>query len=350
MMSNKIKVGIIGAGGIAQYAHIPGSQKLKDVELLAVADPVAGRAKGVAEKFNIPRYFEDPQKMLAIAELDAVSVCVPNYLHAPLTIAALEAGKHVLCEKPPAMNAKEAAGMLAAAKKANKMLMYALQRRFQGDSQMLKRFIDAGQLGEIYYVKTSYLRRRGNPGGWFSQKAKSGGGPVIDIGVHILDLVWWLMGTPKPIRVSASTYSKIGLAGVEVPGWKALDSTVADIFDVEDLATALIRFENGATVFMDTSWILNNKTSVVSTELYGTRGGAKLDPLEIYTEMQATLVDITPAHAKVSSYDAEVAHFIECIKGNKEPISNAEHGVGIMKMLDAVYKSGELLREVEVSE
>jgi len=206
----KVKVGIIGVGGIAQYAHIPCFQKLKDAEVVAVCDPNELKLKDVAEKFNIPQKFSDYRKLLDLKEIDAVVICTPNAFHREQAVAALQSDKHVLCEKPIALNGNEVGEILKVAEEKKKKFMGAFCHRFDNTSQILKKFIDRGEFGEIYYAKANYLRRRGIPGlgGWFTTKELSGGGPLIDCGVHILDTAIWLMGSPEPVEVVGSTYNK----------------------------------------------------------------------------------------------------------------------------------------------
>lgn len=216
------------------------------------------RTKKLAEDFDIPDIYTDYRELLARDDIDAVSVCVPNFLHKEITVAALQAGKHVLCEKPMAMNADEAKAMLAAANESGKILMIGFNIRFRSDVQRLKQFVDAGDLGEIYYAKTGYIRRRGTPFGWFSVKAESGGGPVIDLGVHVIDMTRFMMGNPRPVSVSASTYQKFRHYHIQdSQAWCSSDVTdglrSGEQFDVEDLAAAFIRFDNGATMAVEVS-------------------------------------------------------------------------------------------------
>ncbi len=244
--SGKVRVGVVGVG--IGRLHLEGYQKHPDAEIVALADVNEERARQTAKEFNVPQIFADYEKMLKEADLDAISVCTPNSLHAPVAIAAFQAGCHVICEKPIATSAKEGEKMVEAARAAGKIFMMAFNNRFRGDTQVLKKFIDDGVLGDIYYAKTGWLRRRGIPGigGWFTTKAMSGGGPLIDLGVHVLDLALHLMGNPKPVSAYGSTYAEFG---PKMPG--------GDKYDVEDLASGLIKFQNGATVLVEASWASN---------------------------------------------------------------------------------------------
>lgn len=346
----KIKVGIIGSGNISTV-HIAGYKALENVELYAVCDLNKERAQKCAETNNIKHVFTDYNEMLKLPELNAVSVCTWNNAHAPATIAALKAGKHVLCEKPMAMNTKEAMEMERTAKESGKVLMIGFVRRYGNDTKVLKDFINAGTMGDIYYAKAEYLRRNGSPGGWFGNKALSGGGPMIDLGVHVIDLVRYLMGKPKPVTVSASTFKKLGERNnLTTPkAWTAADS--GGIFDVEDLAVALIRFDNGSALTVETSFSLNTKKDSGTIQLFGTKSGAKLDPgLELYTELNNYMVDINPIGDTALNFNGlfenEIAHFVDCITKGTECISPAEDGVELMKIIDAVYESASKNREV----
>ena len=199
-MEKKIKVGVIGVGSIAEM-HIAGYKADPRVELAAFCDINEERLKEKGERHGVTRLYTDVKDMVAKEELDAVSVCTWNAAHAPCTIAALEAGLHVLCEKPMAMNVAEAEAMRDAAKRSGKLLMIGFVRRFGNDCAVVQDFINEGYFGDLYYAKATYLRRNGCPGGWFGDKSRSGGGPLIDLGVHVIDLVRYLMGNPKPVSV-----------------------------------------------------------------------------------------------------------------------------------------------------
>ncbi|MBR6777352.1 MAG: Gfo/Idh/MocA family oxidoreductase, partial [Clostridia bacterium] len=198
MEQKKLKVAVVGVGGISEV-HINGYKRCPNVELYAFCDINEKTLKWKGERHGVTRLYTDEATMLKeLPEIDAVSVCTWNSAHAPCSIMALNAGKHVLCEKPMAMNAQEAQAMQEAAEKADKLLMIGFVRRFGNDAAVLKDFIDAGDFGEIYYAKANYTRRNGCPGGWFGEKARSGGGPLIDLGVHVIDLVRYLLGNPNP--------------------------------------------------------------------------------------------------------------------------------------------------------
>ncbi|NIM05978.1 MAG: Gfo/Idh/MocA family oxidoreductase, partial [Armatimonadetes bacterium] len=310
----KVRVGVVGTGFIAQEAHFPAYEKLEDVEVAAVADINLKRAKSVAEKFGIPKVFKDYRRLLALDEIDAVHICTPNALHKPITIAALKSGKHVLVEKPIAMNAAEARAMIEASKKAKRLLMVGLNCRFLAESKALKRAIDAGALGKIYYGEAVFLRRRGIPNwGVFTEKKASGGGPVLDLGVHVLDWALHLMGFPKPVAVSGLTYAEIGphphhAATAGYWNWNPKK------FEVEDLAVGLVRFRNGASLCLKTSWAANIAKDEVKILLMGNKGGCQSKPLQISREEYGSLVDITPVDLpKAETYKEAIHQFAEAI-------------------------------------
>jgi predicted dehydrogenase len=335
-----IRVGIVGTG--IGRLHANGYKKCKDVEIRAFCDIDRERAERCAREYGARDVYTDYREMMNDSEIDAVSVCTPNALHAPVAIAAFEAGKHVICEKPIATNAEEGKAMVEAAKKAGKIFMMGFNNRFRGDTQLLKKCIEAGELGEIYYAKTGWIRRRGIPGlgGWFTTKSLSGGGPLIDLGVHVLDLTLWLMGNPKPTYVLGSSYAMFGPQMAKEQG---------GTYDVEDLACGLVKLENGATIFVEASWQSHVERERVYTQLVGTKGGAEFDPLRIYTDVNGNHADIQLQHPNLSGHEMEIVHFVECIRENKTPIATGEHGVHIQLILDAIYKSTETGKGVEIA-
>ena len=348
----KIKVGIIGVGSISDL-HINGYLKNPDVELYAFCDINEKRLKFMGEKYGITRLFTDKDEMLKLAEIDAVSVCVWNSAHAPCTIAALNAGKHVLCEKPMATSAEEGRAMAAAAEKNGKLLMIGFVRRFGNDCAVMKDLIKNDTFGDFYYAKATYLRRNGNPGGWFGDKSRSAGGPLIDLGVHVIDLTRFLMGNPKPVSVYGATFQKLlnrpGIKGGA--GYASSGAGEDDICDVEDMVTALVRYDNGAVLQVEASFSLNLKKDEGVIQFFGPKGGAKMDPeLELYSDMAGYMTDIKLAYPTALSFDGlfekEIDHYVDCVKNGTECLSPAEDGITIMKILDAIYESAKTGHEV----
>ncbi len=348
----KIKVGVIGCGTIAKQ-HIEAYQKSDRAEVVALADIVPKQVAALAEEYGIDKTYSDYRRMLKDDSFSAVSICVPNFLHGEVTVRALESGKHVLCEKPMALNLRQAQKMADAAGKSKKVLMLAMCRRFQAESQVLKKIIDSGKLGGIYHAHVSLLSRRGIPGlgGWFTTKSKSGGGPLIDKSVHALDLTIWLMGNPEPVAVSAATYAKFGnkkdytylsMWGKPVPG---------GTFDVEDYVTALIRFKDDSTLTLECSWAANVSEETFFSVILGDQAGARIEigkGVKIAGRSDGYLTDTIPYYAARDRFLEEVVHFLDCIHTGKKPIPSAEDGLRIQKIIDAVYRSGRLKREVRI--
>ena len=348
-MPKPVRVAIIGAGGIARYAHVPGYQAQEDVELAAVCDVVPGKAAELAGEFNIPHAYDSCAEMLDREELDAVSVCTPNSAHKEATLAALNAGLHVLCEKPIAMNLHEGREMVEAGRKSGKVLQVGLHMRFGAEAQTLKRFVDARELGDIYYGEATTMRRRGIPSwGVFTQKEFQGGGALIDIGVHALDQAMWLMGNPKPSSVLGATYATFGRRANVVSPWGPWDPAK---FDVDDMSVALIRFENGATLMLRACWAAHIGENITETRVLGTEGGAFMSPLRIYKDAPETMIDITPWHLpKVRAHTKEIEHFIACVRGETECMVVPEQVLDVQAVIDAIYKSAESGREVCLDE
>ncbi|MCE5322654.1 Gfo/Idh/MocA family oxidoreductase [bacterium] len=334
-----MKVGIIGTGICRMHAN--GFKKCEDVEIKTVCDVNTERAEKFAKDYDVKNICSDYHELFADPEIEAVTVGVPNALHAPVVIAAFEAGKHVMCEKPISTCAEDARKMVEAGKKSGKIFMMGFNNRFRGDTQLLKKCIENGDLGDIYYAKTGWLRRKGIPGmgGWFTTKALSGGGPLIDLGVHVLDLALWLMGNPKPVYVMGSSYAKFGPEIAEKNG---------GTYDVEDLATGMVKLENGATVFVEASWASHVENERIYTQLIGTKGGAEVDPLKIYTDINGSTANIEMSYPNVSGHEMEIVHFVECIRQNKTPIATGEHGLHIQLILDAIYESTVTGKGVEI--
>ena len=354
-MERKIRVGIIGCGNIS-YCHLGGYKALPDqVELVACCDIDEIKAQKFAEANGFKAWYRDYNDMFAKEQLDAVSVCTWNVAHCGATVAALNAGCDVLCEKPMAMNANEAQQMLEAAKKNGRLLMIGFVRRFGNDADILKSFIDAGSMGELYFAKATYLRRNGCPGGWFGDKAYSGGGPLIDLGVHVIDLCRYLAGGPKPVSAYGITYKNLGdnRAGGG-KGWVSANNLGIDFaYSVEDFATALIRFENGFAMNVEASFNLNIKNDMGNIELFGTKAGARIDPqIEFFSDMNGQFVDIRPSGNTALDFNGlfnrEMEHFVRCVREGIPCRAPAEDGVMLMKILDAIYASAACGHEVPI--
>ena len=340
-MTKRLKVGIIGAGGIARGAHIPGYLKLSDqVEVVAVADVVRRNAEDCATTFGIPNVYDSYEDMLAAGGLDAVSICTPNKFHAAAAIAAMEAGCHVLCEKPPGITPEEAEAMAATAQKHERLLTYGFHYRYAVEVETLKRFIRAGELGDIYMSRVTAVRRRGIPSwGVFTNKELQGGGALIDIGVHMLDAALYLMDYPEPEQVLARTYQKLGSRpGVGLGGQWDWEN-----FSVEDTAVGMITFKNGASLMLETAFAANvEQDKQMQVSLMGDQGGADVFPLKIYQEKHETLLDVTPAYLKAGKpREEEIAAFVRGCLGGDAPASTPREGILLQRIVDALYRSAE---------
>ena len=346
-MAKTVRVGIIGVGGIARGAHIPGYKAQPDVELAAFCDVVPGKAAEAAREFGVPQAYESYRDMLDREKLDAVSVCTPNSTHKEATLAALNAGLHVLCEKPIAMNLAEGQEMVETARRLGRVLQIGLHMRFEPDIQTIKRFVEGGELGDIYYAEATYLRRRGIPSwGVFTQKALQGGGALIDIGVHVLDRTLWLMGNPRPVSVVGATYAAFGKREGLVSPWGPWDVSK---FDVDDLGVALVRFRGGATLVLRASWAAHIQENITGTRILGTHGGAFTPPLMISKDMYGTMVDITPKQLpEVKPHTKEIEHFIACVRGETECIVVPQQVLDVQAILDAIYESSRTGHEVRL--
>ncbi|HEY3396788.1 MAG TPA: Gfo/Idh/MocA family oxidoreductase [Armatimonadota bacterium] len=361
--AKRLRVGVIGAG-IGEY-HLAGYESHPQAEVVALCDLDETKLAASAAAHGIPHTFTDYKEMLGLAELDAVSVCVPNFLHAPLVLAALAAGKHVLCEKPLSVDAKTGRKMVDAAKAAKKLFMIQFNNRYRPEATALKSAVDSGALGEVYFARCGWIRRNGIPGwgGWFTQKEYAGGGPLIDLAVHMFDLTWWLMGRPQPVSCLGATYSKFGPKMEALGPWGA--PNVKGKFDVEDMGVGMVRFANGATVHLEASWASRIEREWCYSTLCGDVAGATLERQWDRDGDDSTAVDkfkiFKQAHGAPVDEDVKVApdpamgrlsavrHFVDSVLNNTPLISPASDGLVMMKILDALYKSAQTGKAVNIS-
>ncbi|MNH82614.1 putative oxidoreductase YcjS [compost metagenome] len=349
---SELKIGLIGNGSISE-SHLSAYQANPKVKLWAISDLNEARAQETAKKYGIPHVYPDYNDLLANTEVGAVSICTWNNTHAEISIAALEAGKDVLCEKPLCKTVDEALKIEEAVQRTGRLLQVGYVRRHASNIGVLKKFIDAGDLGEIYFAKASIIRRLGNPGGWFADKDRSGGGPLIDIGVHVIDLCWYLMGRPKVKSVSGNTYSKLGnRSHIENYSFYQAADYDASLNTVEDMANALVRFENGASLLVDVSFSLHAKQNSAQVNIYGDKGGAEIEPeLSIVTEKHNTIINIEPQISEPGfnfqeAFNNEINHFVDACLGLIQTNSPVEDGVQMIKILNAIYQSAEEGREI----
>ncbi len=343
------RIGIVGGGAIAA-SHIEGMRGA-GCEVVALADPFEPARTRAAEKFNL-KTFATFAEMRAAEKLDAVSVCTPNSLHAPVAIEALKAGLSVLCEKPPATSLAAAIEMRKAARDSGKLLMMGFNQRFDAPAQEIARLRDKGMFGDIYHAKAAWIRRRGIPGmgGWFTTKALAGGGPCYDIGIHVLDRTWFLMGRPKPVAVSGAAYAKFGnIEKYVCEGMWAGPRKLGGTCDTEDFACGFVRFENGATMQVEVSWAANRPDENPKSLIMGDKGGASWDgdKVELYGEFDNAITTTAIGYDR-SIWDSRFQHFAKCLRGEATCSCTGDDGVAIQAILDGIYQSAAEKREVKL--
>lgn len=351
----KYKVGIVGCGGIMQYSHLPAILALSDeLEIVAVSDIVEKRMYKEGIPKDAKRYlnYED---LVNDPEIDIIDICTPNYLHAPIAVAGLNAGKNVMCEKPEATTAKEMESIMNAEKASGKRFMALRNCRKYDVSEFLADYVGAGKCGELYSGKCGYLRRRGIPGkgGWFTDSKKSGGGPLVDLGVHMLDFAIFMMGHPKAHSVSCCTYSKFADTDLsDSDNSKFGDKVENGVYDVEDMATGFIRFEDGRSLQFEFCWAANLEKETSYVQLYGTKSGFSfsfhdIDKNEIYTEECGELVNVKPSSVVFKSGHGKCfRNLVDVLNGKAEPYYTTEQGMNVVKILEASYVSAREGREV----
>jgi len=348
-VAKKLRIGVVGTG-MGRY-HMQAFAKLPDVELAAICDLNEPEARQFAKLHGVTKVFTDYREMFALPELDAVSIAVPNCLHAPMTIDALKKGKHVLVEKPMALNAKQATAMVAAARKAGKRLMVEQAMRFSRDAQLARACYDRGDFGDVYYARSTWIRRKGwprlnfEPGGsmgrgeWFIRKEEAGFGALGDIGVHLIDLAWYLMGNPKPISVAGMMWNKVA-----APILKRKKMPV----EVDEMSCGFIRFEGGRVIAAEICWDAHN-APVQETRIYGDKGGCSLFPAKIYRGED--ILETTELGTQYGGYPLFEAyeHFVDCIRDpKKKMIASGEEIIQLMHMLDALGQSAATGKEVRI--
>ncbi|NYE09007.1 putative dehydrogenase [Bacillus niacini] len=346
----KVKVGIIGAGTIAEYGHLPYYQENEDVEITAIVDMNLERAHKMAVKFNVANIYSDAEEMFKSSDIDAVSICTSNHAHIPLAKLAIRNGVDVLVEKPIGTSYQDSLELVRLAETHNRICMVGMTHRFRNDSQALKEFVEANSLGEIYYTKVKILSRRGTPTGWFTDHSKSGGGPLMDIGVHALDLAWWILGKPEPERISGFLKNGIGSFATKMTSRWQSSSNYNDnneVFDVEDFAAAFIRFKSGMVMNLEVSWALNGaKDDAICVDIYGTKGGLSLEPLRFYTEINQFFTESKLDIIKNDQMKEEINHFVHCVHNRTKPLIPADEGAEVLRMLEAIAESSRINKEV----
>lgn len=353
------RVGIIGMGWAGE-THLKAYQSIPNVDVVALADPRQERLQALKETYNIDDVYVDYEKLLSRDDIDSISIATPNQFHAPVGVAALSSGKHVLCEKPLARTSAEAEAMVQAAIANGRVLKTAFTHRERNDVQVLKATIDRGELGRVYHAKASWMRRQGIPGmgGWFTNRELAGGGPLIDLGVHVLDMAMYLLGDPEVEAVSAATYAELGPRG---RGGRKRDVRTMDVgpYEVEDLATAFIRLAGGVTLLLEASWaVYGIADDDFGVTLYGSEGGASThvknytwdDTLRIYKDVDNEPVVLAPQLTKHDGHYAVVRDFLTAIDSGQWQDHISRDGLRRAQIIDACYQSAAEGREIRLTD
>ncbi|MBP5273652.1 MAG: Gfo/Idh/MocA family oxidoreductase [Abditibacteriota bacterium] len=339
----KFRVGLVGVGSICNGAHIPALKAIPEIEIAAICDidpkALENTKKNLGNE-NVPAFLSHKEMLEKRLDLDAVHICTPNYAHSPIACDFLAADIHVFTEKPISMTRAEAAKMLEAEKKSKAVLSVGHCWRYNNEMAALKKFVDAGRLGEIYYAKAISNRRRGIPGwGVFCDLEKQGGGCMIDCGCHALDTALWLVGNPRPVSVSGCSYGKLG-RNKEIADMGGGWSWDRDNFNIEDFCTGFVKFENGLTMYIETSFAAHIENDYFGVQLIGDKGGATTAPLKIFTDENKVMLDITPHYLQPASPHAdEIIDFYTALSDGSEIPIKAWQAYDVISIIDAIYES-----------
>jgi len=329
-----IRIGMVGAGAIAQVAHLPVLRKMKGVEVAAVCDSDGAKARALSQRFGIPSSYTDIEEMFEIDQIDAAVICTPNHLHEDHVMAALAHGAHVVVERPIALTSTGVSRVLKAAEKAKRNVLVAMNHRFRSDVQAVHQFIDGGELGDVYTIRTGWhvFRAARQQLGWRSRRSESGGGVMMDLGLPMVDLAWWLAGRPVVERVSAHLFGS---------------------GQVDEIASAQLFCEKGRSIFCDVSWRYVGEGERFWCDVQGSKGSASISPFKVYKELHGTPHDVTPTgaigreHQFTISYRSEWAYFIAGVRG-MVTLLPPEDQIRLHKIMEAIYRSADEQRDVKV--
>ncbi|MDP4230148.1 MAG: Gfo/Idh/MocA family oxidoreductase [Bacteroidota bacterium] len=333
---DKIKLALVGCGNVGQVIHLPILRKMPDVEVVAVVDPDERKAKAVALRFGIPQTFKSIDALLASpigSEIQAVDICTPTDQHKNAAIAALQSGKDILVEKPIARTYKEAKEIADAAKKYGGKLMVGMNNRFRPDTMILKSFIENGELGKIFYIKSGWLKQQSSAAAWQQQKEKAGGGVFLDLGIVMLDMALWLLNYPEVSTISATSYHQYTKK-------------------VEDSCAVFLRLANNVTLTIESSWTFHREGDFFYCNVFGDKGSAFINPLRVYKSVAGNLVNLTPAKSDSQvalfkkSYENELRHFVNVVKGIVPLSSSGEESVARMQVVEGFYQSAAKKKEI----
>jgi len=354
-----LRVGVVGLG-FAGTTALDAFRSLPAVEVVALAGQEQDRLEELGASRGVPDLYHDWEDLVARDDLDVVSIGVPNHLHHPIAIAALRSGKHVFCEKPLAPTGALAQEMVDAARAADRVLEIAFNHRRRADVQYLRRYLDEHDIGRIYHARSSWRRRVGIPGlgSWFTNRQMAGGGPMVDLGPHMLDIALYLMGEPRVTSVSAVAYEELGRAG---RGGRVGSTTTGGTrtFEVEDFASALLRLDTGGSIHLETAWASYSADEEdIAVELLGSTGGVRLfvrdyatdDTIRIYSDVAgAPAVTAPTVHVPAGHHLAVIQEFVATVRSGSWANSYGDYALHRSRVIDAVYESAEQHREVEVA-
>ncbi len=332
----KTRIGIVGMGNIAQTIHLPILTKLPDAEVVAVCDVDDAKARIVAEKFQIQRYYSNVETMLKSEEgIVGVDICTPTAVHPDVALAAIESKKDVLVEKPLARTQKEAIEIVSTAKKHHRKVMVGMNNRFRPDSMILESFIEDHALGKIFYAKAGWFKKLNAASVWLTRKEQSGGGVVLDLGIVMFDLAFWMMGYPEVEEVTSTHYTQFTK-------------------EVEDSSIMFMKMKNGSTLTIEASWSFESNADFFYCDCFGTEGSGSLNPFRILKRMHGSLVNVAPVSQETpqslyrKSYENELKHWVGALRGLHPVVSTGEEAVHRMKIVDAVYKSAKRGKAVTI--
>ncbi|WP_442890439.1 Gfo/Idh/MocA family protein [Congregicoccus parvus] len=345
-----VNIAVIGAGAIGLH-HIEGYKQHPAARVVALAETSPERGREAADKYGIPEVVTDYRDLLQREDIQVFSIALPNYLHAPVSIEALEAGKHVMLDKPMATNAADAARIVALAEEKKLHFMVGQNMRFNGAAQAVRKLVREGALGEVYHAKAVWQRRAGIPrlGSWFTQTKFAGGGATYDIGVHVLDLALHLMDDFDAVSVSGQTFAKFGPRGLGEGGWGKSEVNPDRPFDVDDFCVALIKLRSGRTIQLEVSWAAAMEVGDINgVQLFGTDGGAATNPPRAYRAGVAgyEITQLTPLAPFVNENRA--VHFVDVVLGKEQVYVSPRESLAVQRILDGIYESAKTGREVRL--
>jgi predicted dehydrogenase len=334
----KVKIALVGIGGISQVVRIPLLKKNENVELVALCDIDEAKASFIAEKYKIPKVYFDIQYLISKEKLDGVLICTPNNLHYPMALATLDAGINTLVEKPVALSEEQIKKMVKKSSEKKTRLVCGMHNRFRSDAMILKDFLNKSEIGKPYYIKAGWLKKweKGIQKGWSADPKIAGGGVVMDLGLQLIDLALWLLNMPKIVNVRSNFY------------------TINNQYKVEDSALIVLQTEANVIITIETAWRMHLENDLLYTHVFGSQGGAFLNPLRINKELQGNLVNVTPVQSNkkmdmfTNAFESEINNFVEVIKNKGKPVTPGKDGIYLLNIIDAIYKSAELGKQIDL--